>query len=420
MVNSLYPLLYLPSCALNGILPGLWAQEPSVLSEPSLEPSQPVYPASIAKVFSRILKPSMADIASPLSPNPNLEAFFWELPHSGSSYPSCGAFSGKIISCPNDLHHYIRYRKFSCHRPDCPVCYVDWVKRAAKSATERLSNANILYHKSGKNLGPIKHIILSPPQDQALNLIQTKEGSLKLRKFAHKILQAHGFLGGCIILHPFRTLIRFNGKWINEETANTYQRKAIKNLQDPPIKWVWGPHFHILGWGHLTKSDDFYDQTDGWVYKNLGPRKSVFATISYLLTHAGLAYSLSLKSPLEDRIGQEVCLNHHQIILDNHQSCLDDHPSLTKRLMFHTIRWLGIVSYSKICIDYTEKIEEYTECPICHDLLCVYRSDIILELDCSDPAFPVVPPPEWLLIGPYIRKTTKKHFILSVDKRTRD
>ena len=404
-------------------------------SELSSELSKLVYPAYTGKVFLRYLKRNMGispssiseiasqnDSSSSLLPfDPDSEIFFWELPHSGQSSPSCGQFSGMIISCPNDLNHHVKYCKFHCDRPDCPVCCEYWAHRGAKRATERLSNANVLYHQSGHDLGQIRHIILSPPQDQAINLLQSKQGSLKLRKLANDILRAHGFLGGCIIFHPFRKLVYFNGKWIDEESANNYQRKALKNLQDPPTNWVWGPHYHIIGWGYLTKSDDFFDQTDGWIYKNLGPRKSVFATISYLLSHAGLAYTVSSKSPLEDRIGQEVCLNHHQIILDNTQSHLDDRPTLTKRLVFQSLRWLGIVSYSKICVDHIEKIEEYIECPICHDLLCVFHSDIILELNDSDPAFPVIPPPpEWLLIGPYIKKTIKKHFILSVDKRTRD
>ena len=366
-------------------------------SELSSELSQPVYPASMGKVCTF---------------SPPTTIFFWELPHSGQPYPSCGQFSGMIISCPNDLNHHVKYCKFHCYRPDCPICCEYWARREAKRVVERLSNASILHHKSGHDLGPIKHIVLSPPQDLAAHLIQTKEGSIKLRKLANKILRAHGFLGGCVITHPFRKFILLNDKWVEEELANTHQRKALKNLNDPPTNWVWGPHFHLLGWGHLTKSNDFYDQTDGWVYKNLGPRKSVYASIFYLLTHAGLAYTVSSKSPLEDRIGQSLQINHHQIILDNTQSHLDDHPTLTKRLVFQTLRWLGIVSYSKICVAYIEKIEEYIECPICHDLLCVYRSDIILELDGSDPTFPVVPPPEWLLIGPYVKKTIKKHYVL--------
>jgi len=232
---------------------------------------------------------------------------------------------------------------------------------------ERLRNAAVLYHKAGQDLGPVKHYILSPPQDWAIELIQTKDGSIELRVRANEILRSNGFLGGCIIFHPFRKFILFNGKWIDEETANNYLRKKIKNLKDPPVKWIWGPHFHIIGWGYLTQSDDFFDQTGGWVYKNLGPRRSVYDTAFYLLTHAGLAYSLSSKS-------------------------LVDRPILTKRLAFHTVRWLGIASYPKLCVDHTEIVLKYIECPICGDHVFEYESNFVVDLNEFDPYIPVVPP----------------------------
>ena len=393
--------------------------------------AQSVYPASLAKVFSFSPLSTISEIArafdlsvvdsdysldTPSFAKTGSDIFYWELPHSGNSLPSCGQFSGKIIACPNDLHHYFTPIKMSCHRPDCPICYPDWAHREAKSVTDRLTNAVILYHKSGKNLGPIKHIILSPPQARAIDLLQTKEGSIELRTQANRILCDHGFLGGCVITHPYRKKIRVNDQWVDEESANNYQRKYINNHENLPTIWVWGPHFHLLGWGHLTKSDDFYTQTSGWLYKNLGPRRSVRATIFYLLTHAGLAYSLSIKAPLAERTGEEVIINDHEIVIGNAQSHSEARFVPIKHLALHTVRWLGIVSCSKICVDYIEKIEEYVECPVCHDLLCMYRSDFVVDLADIDPAFPVVPPPEWVLVGPYVHKTIKKHFVLKCHK----
>jgi len=36
------------------------------------------------------------------------------------------------------------------------------------------------------------------------------------------------------------------------------------------------------------KSNDFFEKTKGWVYKNLGRRESIRATVTYVLTHHAL------------------------------------------------------------------------------------------------------------------------------------
>jgi len=51
--------------------------------------------------------------------------------------------------------------------------------------------------------------------------------------------------------------------------------------------WVEAPHFHILGYGWMGDAGEEYRQS-GWIVKNLKKRKSIRASIIYLLSHAGL------------------------------------------------------------------------------------------------------------------------------------
>lgn len=53
--------------------------------------------------------------------------------------------------------------------------------------------------------------------------------------------------------------------------------------------WIWGPHFHFIGYGFFQRSDDFYQSTDGWVYKRIAEKsgtRDIASTAFYVLTHS--------------------------------------------------------------------------------------------------------------------------------------
>lgn len=198
----------------------------------------------------------------------------WKMPKWGSSRADCGEII-YAVTC-EDKHTPVIHG-IHCYRPECPECYEYWANREGKSATERIEVVEKLYAEAGKRIGKPKHVIFSPPQDWAIEMMETLDGFKKLRSKCNKITKDAGFLGGCLIFHSHR-----------QKHADTGSNCDSENCQKEHI-WELSPHFHSIGYGFLEKSDTFYEKTE-WIYKNKGVRKTVFGTIKYLLTHCGLCY----------------------------------------------------------------------------------------------------------------------------------
>jgi hypothetical protein len=146
---------------------------------------------------------------------------------------------------------YVKVKKRSCGRPECPKCYESWAAREAKRIERRISAYKM---RRGK---PI-HFMVSPSErDWSLSLDE-------LRGRAYAIAQDVGFLGGSCLFHPFRE-------------------------DEPTKRWYVSPHFHMIGYGWIRGSKQTFERS-GWVTKNLGVRESVSATAFYQLSHAGVWY----------------------------------------------------------------------------------------------------------------------------------
>jgi len=157
-----------------------------------------------------------------------------------------------------------------CHNPACSLCWRTWVNREAYNSTKRLIAGTKL---SGYKKSHIRHISYSADIDTYFDPLEVKnDGSCKINlqelnqylKMGIKVIKKSGIHGGIRILHLFR-----------------------KNKGDKG--WRFGAHLHILGWGYLKPVKDFYNET-GWIYKNLGSRDSIQATIAYQLDHTSLFY----------------------------------------------------------------------------------------------------------------------------------
>jgi hypothetical protein len=219
----------------------------------------------------------------------------WSLPGHGQPYEDCGRFGWK--GCLNvDLHSvprldvdysgkvYVKRYRRSCGRASCSVCYEKWASLQAHRAERRLRA-----FKRGRDR-PI-HVIVSPDQLSIDRLDYSK-----LRARVYFVLERVGVYGGICLFHPFRE--REGGSW------------------------YLSPHFHVIGFGWVSRVGQTYRET-GWIIKNLGVRKSVFATLQYQLSHAGV------------------------------------HAGKPKRT---TVTWFGALSYNK----FKFTIEREREvCPIC-------------------------------------------------------
>ncbi len=143
-----------------------------------------------------------------------------------------------------------RYRR-SCGRGECPVDYEYWASREAHRAERRLR----AYRPS--QFRKVIHVIVSPSQEE-IDALDYR----KLRVKAYFVLKRVGIMGGVCIFHPFRQ---------REEDGS----------------WYLSPHFHVMGYGWVSQVGETYEET-GWIVKNLGVRQSVYATLMYQLSHAGV------------------------------------------------------------------------------------------------------------------------------------
>lgn len=182
---------------------------------------------------------------------------------------------------------YVKRARKSCDRAECPVCYEKWASKRAHAAAKRISFYQ--EHFGGR---PI-HVVASPSQ-KLVDELPYRE----LKKRCELALKMTGFRGGVEIFHPWR-------------------EKRDKS-------WYLSPHFHEVGFGWILNSEKVLEQT-GVLVKNLGIRKSVYATIMYQLSHCGV-YMLKPKK--------------------------------------HSITWWGALSYNKLKIP-RELLAEDELCPLC-------------------------------------------------------
>jgi hypothetical protein len=192
----------------------------------------------------------------------------WSLPGHGEAYDDCGTLG--FLGCLDTVAHagkrldgvdytgkvYIKRYKRNCGRAECPVDFETWASKEAHRATRRLE----AFQKTvrGGRSSPI-HVIVSPSQGD-IDTLDYKA----LRERAYKVMKRIGVFAGIVLIHPFR---RNRGRKGNS--------------------WYLSPHFHVLGFGWVSHVGESYQET-GYIVKNLGVRQSVYATLQYQLSHAGV------------------------------------------------------------------------------------------------------------------------------------
>jgi hypothetical protein len=237
----------------------------------------------------------------------------WSLVGHGHAYADCGQIKAK--GCDNVGRHknglvFGRFYKRSCRRKSCPTCFEAWASHQAERALVRMASfvcgsgkvqrviegvkrlfakesardvhANIVLALEkmvgqsvrAKRLRPI-HVVLSPSKGFVFDDFSF------VRKLVYRIARRSGVFGGACIIHPYRLRCR-----ICHATIPDYTKACLK-CGDSRFEWFWSPHFHVVGFGWVHGTKAGYER-HGWVVKNLGVRKSVYATFQYLLSHAGV------------------------------------------------------------------------------------------------------------------------------------
>lgn len=206
---------------------------------------------------------------------------FLMLPGHGEAKHNCGeirhGYRCSNSSCEDHKHLHLHHE--NCGRFMCPVCHSKNEQRKATDAVERMEGMKQSYEATGVKFGPLDHVELSPPPGRyVLKDVSTKKGYQKIHRDAEKILKKYVYKeAGVLIFHPWR---------FKHLDGSTCEKEDCKEKHKP----VFSPHFHYCGYGYWKKADEFYQLTEGWVYKKISPGKArnAFATISYELSHCGI------------------------------------------------------------------------------------------------------------------------------------
>jgi len=215
-----------------------------------------------------------------------------------------------------DKKAYVERYRYSCNKASCEECFPRWRDREAEAIRDRIERGRKKLHQL-----PIHVIISVPTWEYDKSIKDTK-------KKATVLLKRVGMSSFSVIFHPARF-----------------------NQRDGKMIPFVSPHFHVLGFGWISKTKDVYKEL-GYVIKNLGVRKTqgeVFATARYELSHVGIR-------------------KHH-----------------------HAVTWHGELSYAKLGSPKKEKIHV---CPHCNSKMraLVYTLPSI-KLDEPPP-----PDDEWKLL----------------------
>lgn len=213
------------------------------------------------------------------------------LPGNGTAKSNCGEVRFAVGCSDHNCRdeHGVKLVKENCGRLSCPVCKESAVDRAAARAVERIEGLISAYAAEGIKTGPLDHCQLSTRADDPLftrEAFSTREGINRAFARARLLLKRHvRYYGGVLVLHPWRQ--------IHPDGSECGRHDC-----DKPHVWTWSPHFHFIGFGWWTKSDDFFRLT-GWTYSKFGhgikkragvdeSQRSLHNTIRYQLTHCGL------------------------------------------------------------------------------------------------------------------------------------
>jgi len=215
----------------------------------------------------------------------------WLLAGHGDPYEDCGQY--RYFGCFNTEKHKANLKipwnnflvgkavKRNCNRLRCAVCF--W--RAAYSRSIKIEK-RLRAYKTQRYTNPI-HVIVSPPP-------KINDSFTNLRTKALRSLKKCGIVGGVMVVHHFR--------------CRDYK-------YDVP-----GIHFHIIGYGWVSGTKENFEK-ENIIVKNVGIRKSIRKTASYLLGHCS--------------------------VNEKH----------------HTITWFGGCSYNKLKVTY--EIEKFDLCNYC-------------------------------------------------------
>lgn len=168
------------------------------------------------------------------------------LPGTGTARDDCGTvkfIQRTLDGCGRQVIPH------NCGRIACPVCWRRWASRAANRTAESvLRKLEALDASVRGNYGALRHWILSPPQEWALQCVKDGRTDL-LYEWAAAAMRAAGLYAGAGLLHLHRRVGGTRGQ-------GTAQPPPEEWLEQRGALWYLSPHFHIMACGFWRRPED--------------------------------------------------------------------------------------------------------------------------------------------------------------------
>lgn len=205
---------------------------------------------------------------------------------AGRTWPSCGRARFGVACARGararrdgqqtlDDGHDVEIANDHCDRPRCAClyCVLTWRDRAARRAAERLQAFEDAIRAKKGQVGQVKHVVVSLPDDESRRWIAEGPDAIYARLLPRvwRRLEEAGMYAAAIIVHHVRS----------EEKAEAGARRYHIGKNYVSL------HVHVHGYGFLEDARKFHART-GWLYKNKGQRRDIVGSISYNLDHAML------------------------------------------------------------------------------------------------------------------------------------
>ena len=213
------------------------------------------------------------------------------IPGLKTPYPNCGDIF-KILKCTTC--EYKTPIKKTCDRPECSECWQSWAAKEATRCVERFNGYKRAYkEKRNKRLGNARHVILSPPQKPAREMVSESGGIEKLKKKAIDLAKKNYLYGGSIVYHHYRILKRYQTDL--KALAHKQKRKLWDLVREDELglgDWrdylYVAPHFHLIAFGAKVNGGNVYKET-GWYLESkpyISSKEKLHNAIFYQLAHA--------------------------------------------------------------------------------------------------------------------------------------
>lgn len=203
-----------------------------------------------------------------------------------------GAECGKTkytIKCKDEHNcdHPVELIPWTCNRYECPICYPSALKQGAVGIREHVWNTLLEMKQAfAETRWIVSSVIISAPP----NLYDLSFD--KLHYYFRKSLEYLGTKNVAAIPHLWR--------YRNNTTGDVTDAVPWKEYRTNPDNYqkIVAPHWHCFVIGKMADSDEFHQNSDGWVYKKMESdttesyrltRKDVYNVAYYALSHASIS-----------------------------------------------------------------------------------------------------------------------------------